>query len=170
MLFYGHSSHVNFSTQLEAVTAYLAPHFIMIHLIRVIKLIWLRCSSSAYCVTFIHCKRTRKWYLKENEVLTWHSTTCTSKLVDCNLYLPPPLHKDRTVSFIVFSREGFRCHVEVYLKNSIVISPETKAPSSCSYNVSVCLMGQNGESVSINWEWYSISANFSSFWVIVKCL
>lgn len=40
MLFYGHSSHVKFSTQHEAVTAYLALHFIMIHLIRVIKLIW----------------------------------------------------------------------------------------------------------------------------------
>lgn len=104
MLFYGHSSHVNFSSQLEAVTAYLALHFIMIHLIRVIKLIWLRCCSSADCVTFIHCKRTWKWSLKENEVLTWHITACPSKLVDCNLYLhPPPPHKDRTVSFIFFS-------------------------------------------------------------------
>lgn len=147
MLFYGHSNHVAFSTQLEAVAAYLAVHFIMIHLIRVIKIIWLRCWCSAYCVTFIHCKRTWKWYLKENEVLTWHITTCPGKLVDCSLYLHSPMHVDRAVSFIFFHWERFWCNVKVYLENSIVNSPETKT-SSCSYAVSVCLIGQNGESVS----------------------
>lgn len=142
MLFYGHSSRVNFSTQLEAVTAYLALHFIMIHLIKVIKLTWMRCCSSAYCVTFIHCKRTWKWHLKENEALTWHITTRPSKLVDYNLYLHTPPRKDRTVSFIFFFRW------ERFLKSisRIVLwfPQKLKTPSSCSYNVAVCLMGQNG--------------------------
>lgn len=106
-----------FQVGLKQLLAYLAHH-----LIRVIKLIWLRCCGSTYSVAFIHCTKTWKWYLKENEVLTWHISTCPSKLVDCNLYLHPTLYKDSTVSFIFLQWEGFWCHVEV-LKNSIVISP-----------------------------------------------
>lgn len=91
----------------------------MIHLIRVIK--WLRCCSSACCVNLE--------VIKENKVSTWHITTCLSTSVDRSLYLLPPLHKNRTVSFIFVRWEGFWCNVEdVYLKNSVVISPETETP------------------------------------------
>lgn len=60
MLFYGHSSHVNFSAQLEAVTAYLALHSIIIYVIIVINLICLRCCSSANGVTVTQCKSKTK--------------------------------------------------------------------------------------------------------------
>lgn len=136
MLFYGHSSHVNFSTQLEAVTACLALHSITIHLIRVITLIWLRCCSSAYCVTFIHCKKKVKSYFKENGC--WHITA--HPIVSTLLCI-----KTAQGLFFFFQWDGFWYNAEVREKG-IVVFPETKPPSSCGYNVSVCLMGRNGES------------------------
>lgn len=83
MPFYGHSSHVNFSSQLEAVTACLALHFIMIHLIRAIKTVWRRRCSSAYCVTLIPLKRIWKWYLKENEMMKCWLGTLVLALLSC---------------------------------------------------------------------------------------
>lgn len=51
---------------------------------------------------------------------------------DCSLFLRPPLHNDRTFSFIfhpsLSAGTEFDVLVKSYLKNSIVISPETKNP------------------------------------------
>lgn len=144
-----------------ATTAATLNVYLAHHLIRVIKSIWLRHCTSAYFAVFIHCTRTWKGAVKRAKcwldtlphVLgSWWTAICLSTLI---------CMKTVQSCFIFFQWEGFWCFVEV-LKNSIVISPETKAPSSCCYNISACLMGQNGESVSTNWEWCSISANFSS--------
>lgn len=83
------------SRQFEAVAAYLSLHFfIMIHLIRVIKLIRRRCWSCVGCVTFASLLKVR---------LKCRLGTSPRVLLsrkDCNLFPRPPLHNDRTLAFI----------------------------------------------------------------------
>lgn len=152
MLFYGYSSHVRFSTEFEAIAAYLGLHSEMIHLIRVITFVWDAVLQATVSLLF----SVEKANFKLKEVLTWHISQCPYRKAPRWQIVFSALSKARLLFLpggILFVRLETTSRIPLWF-------PQKREALHHVATVFQCVMGQNGESVSTNWEWCSGSANF----------